>query len=150
MFPRIAFCLFFISFFYIADAQQFLYSDDLLPLGAEDIAVPTRITDTDPDTLSVSAGNPFMDDFYYGGILPDSNKWFLTGSIRYPNLTQNISIHPPTQGTATFDGINASGKAYSPIAQSGITDVLESHYLNLANYSPTSNVYLSFALQPQG
>lgn len=105
-----------------------------------------------PDTLSISANQPFFDDFSYGGQYPDSNLWFSPiTETEVPVITKHLAVDPPSRGVVSFDGNNRFGTPYNPgNAASGITDRLFSHYIDLAPYSPANQVYLSFYLQPQG
>ncbi|MFK7925010.1 MAG: hypothetical protein AB8H47_23840 [Bacteroidia bacterium] len=106
----------------------------------------------EPDTLSVSVTNPFFDDFSYAGPLPDSNRWFISNSnFDVPYLNQSLAVNPPSFGVVSFDGINRFNEPYDTETLSrGLCDQLVSHYIDLANYGPQDNLWLSFALQPQG
>lgn len=105
-----------------------------------------------PDTISFELENPFFDDFSQGGLHPDSTKWWITdGTSRFPLKSYHMAINPPSWGVLTFDGLNANGLPYNTqILESGQTDELRSHFIDLSAYGPNDNIALSFFLQPQG
>lgn len=113
---------------------------------------PAGSRGTTPDTISLSAQQPFFDDFSYDALSPDTNFWFIPpGDISTPVITHNNSINPPSRGVVTFDGAKSNGEAYNPgNLTSGVTDQLLSHYIDLSSFSPASQLRLSFFLQPQG
>ncbi|MEL7531266.1 MAG: hypothetical protein AAFN10_08170 [Bacteroidota bacterium] len=106
----------------------------------------------EPDTLSISANAPFFDDFTYTGPLPDSNRWFISNTnFDAPLVNQSLAVNPPTYGVISFDGNNRFNEPYDTENLSrGLCDQLVSHYIDLASYGPLDNLWLSFALQPQG
>lgn len=112
----------------------------------------TNTRATEPDTLSISVNSPFFDDFTYEGPLPDSNRWFISNTnFDAPLVNQSLAINPPTYGVLSFDGINRFNDPYDAENLSrGLCDQLVSHYIDLASYGPQDNLWLSFALQPQG
>ncbi|GAB4413538.1 MAG: hypothetical protein OHK0039_20570 [Bacteroidia bacterium] len=105
-----------------------------------------------PDTLQVSAAQPFFDDFAYDGAEPDSLRWFVPPRlIDVPHLTRGLAVDPPDWGAATFDGSRRDGEPYNPgNITNGTADRLFSHYLDLSGYDASSGLVLSFFLQPQG
>lgn len=101
-------------------------------------------------TLNVldTIGLPFVDDFSNSQVHPNSALWL----DRDVFINGDIAVNPPTLGVATFDGLDASGKAYdnsSPTTY-GQADFLSSHAIDLSTNSPADSIYLSFFLQPQG
>ena len=56
------------------------------------------------------ASLPFLDDFSYKASLPNPALWE-EGEV-YINNTMGIDV--PTQGVATFDGLNEQGRPYNP------------------------------------
>ena len=104
------------------------------------------------DTLTISVQDHFFDDFSGGNKIPDTAKWILPlGESHYPLITQNLAKSPPSLGVLTFDGTNASGQAYDQNSLSnGVTDEIRSHFIDLSGFLPRDQLYLSFALQPQG
>ncbi len=106
----------------------------------------------EPDTLSISVNSPFFDDFGYEGPLPDSNRWFISSSnFDAPLVNQSLGVNPPTYGVISFDGNNRFNEPYDTENLSrGLCDQLVSHYIDLTNFGPSDNLWLSFALQPQG
>ena len=113
---------------------------------------PIQLRSQGPDTLSIGLGQPFFDDFSYQGPLPDSNRWFIAdNNIDVPYVNKHRAIAPPTQGVATFDGINRFNEPYNAGGISdGICDRLATHYIDLSGFQSSDNVKLSFAIEPQG
>ncbi|MEM6343553.1 MAG: hypothetical protein AAF927_06715 [Bacteroidota bacterium] len=107
---------------------------------------------SEPDTLSISINAPFFDDFGYAGPLPDSNLWFISNSnFDAPLVNQSLAVNPPTYGVISFDGNNRFNEPYDTENLSrGLCDQLVSHYIDLDGYGPQDDLWLSFALQPQG
>ncbi len=96
------------------------------------------------DTLNL----PFIDDFSSSEVHPNPALWL----DRDVFINGDMAINPPTLGVATFDGLNAQGKAYdnsSPTTY-GQADFLSSHAIDLSAYTPADSVYISFFLQPKG
>ena len=91
------------------------------------------------DTLEL----PFLDDFSYPGPYP-RNEWLDINAF----VNNKWSELPPSVGFATLDGLDASGTPYGP--PQGRADFLTSAYLNLEGLNGSSNVYLSFYVQPKG
>lgn len=109
------------------------------------------LRDGNPDTLQISASNPFFDDFSYPGPYPDSSIWFAPQSrITTPQVNRNMAISPPSRGVVMFDGVSQDQSPYSIGISSGSSDQLISHYIDLSSHSPSENIFLSFFLQPQG
>ncbi|MCB0841763.1 MAG: hypothetical protein KDE26_00675 [Bacteroidetes bacterium] len=110
------------------------------------------LRNTGPDTLSFSASQPFMDDFAYMGITPDTNKWYVPQTdLLTPVITKGMAINPPSRGVATFDGANRLGRPYNDAAlTSGPADRLTSHFIDLSNFDASDQIKLSFFLQPKG
>lgn len=105
------------------------------------------IQDIPTDTLSIDAANPFFDDFSLDTQLPDGGKWILDSLLTYPNVMKATFRTAPTKGVATFDGLDAVGKPYvDDEIVAGEADKLVSQAINLASFSPASNVILSFYL----
>ncbi len=103
------------------------------------------------DTLFIQSSNPFFDDFSAGS-LPDSNLWDLCASDpqRYPTVMRHAAVRPPSLGAAMFDGVSPGNRPYERNLLRGGCDRLESHYIDVSNLDPDSDVWLSFFLQPQG
>ena len=94
------------------------------------------------DTLEL----PFFDDFSGQSVFPDSSKW--TDDFVFINNT--YSDRQITEGIATFDALDNSGRLYPAAAVTEFeADHLTSQPINL-NYSPTDNIWLSFFYQPGG
>ncbi len=86
---------------------------------------------------------PFMDDFSYSGPYPN-NKWLDENVF----VNNTMAIDPVSVGVATFDGLNKRGRAYG--GGYGKADFLTSAYLNMASFTPSSDLFLSFYIEPQG
>ncbi len=97
---------------------------------------------TTADTLSL----PFIDDFSYYSIIPDTSLW--KSSSAHVNL--GYGINPPSFGVVTFNGCNRKGIPYSATSAYGSADTLLSKPINLSTFTPSDNIYLSFFYQPQG
>lgn len=96
------------------------------------------------DTLNL----PFTDDFSNSEVHPNPALWL----DRDVFINGDIAINPPTLGVATFDGLDARGKAYdnsSPTTY-GQADFLSSHAIDLSANTPADSIYISFFLQPKG
>lgn len=85
---------------------------------------------------------------------PDNASLWLDNSVF---VNRSYGVDPPTIGVATFDGLDAGGKAYTlSNLTSGFRDVLTSKPIDLAaraNNTPITaadSVYLSFYYQLQG
>lgn len=136
-----------------AFSQVVINSDADWPSAyGETHAVSQAFRSTTPDTLSISAAAPFFDDFSSAGQYPDTVRWFVPESATdVPDITYNASVNPPSRGTVHFDGNSTVGIPYNVgNLGAGVTDRLFSHYIDLDPYSPSSGIYLSFFLQPQG
>lgn len=95
------------------------------------------------DTLNL----PLIDDFSRPGVWPSPSIW----TDNYVFINTDLAISPPTLGVATFDGLNASGRAYDTVPSSrGLTDQLTSQAVNLHNLGVGDSVFLSFFWQPAG
>ena len=114
--------------------------------------LPSFLRSSTPDTLSISASNPFFDDFAYPDQSPDSNRWFVPAALfDVPIITRHLAVEPPSRGAVSFDGNNRQGIPYNPgNVGNGTADRLFSHYLDLSGYDVSDQLLLSFFLQPQG
>ncbi len=95
-----------------------------------------------PDTLEL----PFFDDFSDSNIFPDSRRW----QDDFVFINNTYSIKQKTEGIATFDVLDNSGKLYETASSYVFeADRLTSSPINLA-YQPTDNIYLSFFYEAGG
>lgn len=103
------------------------------------------------DTLFIRSNQSFFDDFS-SGTTPDSNLWDLCAQdpARYPSIMRHAAVEPPSLGAAMFDGVSPANRPYEKDLLRGGCDRLESHFIDLSNLDPDSDVWLSFFLQPQG
>ncbi|MFN0199984.1 MAG: T9SS type A sorting domain-containing protein [Bacteroidia bacterium] len=133
-------------------AQPNLFSDENLPYQYQaGVPSPKHTIRASPKTLTLSAIQPFFDEFASKTQDIDTNKWFIDGANRNPLKSRHAGKNPPTLGVLSFDGLNAEGLPYDNAAfVSGTADILESHYIDLQGKSASDNIYLSFFLQPQG
>lgn len=101
------------------------------------------------DTLQL----PFFDDFsepftrlnHPVDMFPNTARW--SGPSVYVN--NHMGINPPSQGVATFDGLDEKGQAYGfGSSLPSLADSLTSLPINLS--STTDTVFLSFFYQAQG
>lgn len=95
------------------------------------------------DTMNL----PLVDDFSRPDLWPSPSIW----TDNHVFINTDLAISPPTLGVATFDGLNAAGRAYDTVPSSrGVADQLTSQAVNLQNLSVADSVYLSFFWQPAG
>jgi hypothetical protein len=87
---------------------------------------------------------PLMEDFTKEGPWPDPAMWVEKDVF----VNQRLGLNAPGIGVATFDGLTAEGRARG--GGFGTSDTLTSNFIDLSTYGATSNVYLSFFLQPKG
>lgn len=101
------------------------------------------------DTLSL----PFFDDFsepfsrlnHPHDLYPSLDLWI--GNTVYVN--NHMAINPPSQGVATFEGLDENGLAYGfGFSTPTLADSLTSKPIDLS--TATDTVYLSFFYQAQG
>lgn len=111
---------------------------------------PVRHPEAAVPTTAVALTLPFWEDFSTSGTYPDSLKWE-TGSHVFINST--LAQNAPTYKIATFDGLQASGKAHA-IANKfiGPADSLISQPIDLTTVTTANrnSVYLSFFWQARG
>jgi hypothetical protein len=89
---------------------------------------------------------PFFDDFSGHSIFPDSKKW----NDNYVFINNTYSDRQITEGIATFDALDKSGRMYASATSSGFSaDQLTSHPINL-KYNSSDNIWLSFFYQAGG
>lgn len=94
------------------------------------------------DTLQL----PFFDDFSYDSSYPDPVKWDDDNVF----INNTFSDKQITRGVATFDIIDNRGMLYEISTPYGFeADKLTSVPINL-QYSPASDIYLSFVYEPGG
>ncbi|MDH5398906.1 MAG: hypothetical protein OEX02_12210, partial [Cyclobacteriaceae bacterium] len=91
---------------------------------------------------------PFWDDFSTSVNNPDPSKWENSDDVF---ISDGLGIKPPTLNVASFDGLDAAGKAYSqdPLSD-GITDILTSRLIDLSNLFISDDVFFSFFYQIKG
>ncbi|MEM6524614.1 MAG: T9SS type A sorting domain-containing protein [Bacteroidota bacterium] len=88
---------------------------------------------------------PFWDDFSFTNEVPSDSLWVDSDNVR---VSADVGLAPPSINVASFDGLTATGEAYSPTSTStGQTDVLTSCPIGLDGLNPGNNVYLSFFYQ---
>ena len=89
---------------------------------------------------------PFIDDFSYLSVHPDTILWQDNSVF----INRNYGINPITIGVATFDGLNSFGRPYdmgSTGNNSENADTLTSQRIDLSNID---SAYFLFYYQPQG
>lgn len=94
---------------------------------------------------------PFWDDFSTSTSLIDTT-WWTRESQSQVLVKHGIGIDAPSNGVATFDGINTLGIPYLPTPTDGGVDSLVSQYIDLTQVpsSLRNTVYLSFFYQFKG
>ncbi|WNJ19875.1 hypothetical protein [Pontibacter sp. G13] len=104
------------------------------------------------DTLTIDAANPFVDDFSYDQLEPDSFRWVtLANLFDFPLRKVGTAISPPNLGVMTFDGASRFGTPYATnIVIAGTADRLFSQYFDFSGFSPADSIYLTFYLQAGG
>jgi hypothetical protein len=94
------------------------------------------------DTLQI----PFFDDFSKPTVYPDPDKWI----DNFVFINNTYSNQQRSEGVATFDAIDNSGRLYERATSSGfMADQLTSKPIIL-NFSPSDNIYFSFQYEPGG
>jgi hypothetical protein len=94
------------------------------------------------DTLEL----PFFDDFSKLTVYPDEAKWLDNNVF----INNTYSVQQITQGVATFDALDNTGRLYETASSFEFTaDHFTSRPINL-NYSASDNVYFSFYYEPGG
>ncbi|MEM7514680.1 MAG: T9SS type A sorting domain-containing protein, partial [Bacteroidota bacterium] len=139
--------LFFLSFSFI-HAQNGLLSDKGYRYSVKKADKASRaVSEEATDTLSISASDPFFDDFSASTSFPLGSKWVRDTLLNFPNVMKASFLTAPTKGVATFDGLNAVGRPYEDDELvSGEADRLVSQAIDLSSFSPASNVVLTFYL----
>lgn len=94
------------------------------------------------DTLEL----PFFDDFSRTTIYPDPTKWL----DNYVFINNTYSEKQITEGVATFDALDNTGRLYETASPSVFeADHLTSSPIDL-NYLPSDSIYLSFLYEAGG
>ena len=103
---------------------------------------PSQTKGITADTI----GLPFFDDFSAEKVFPSPGLW----SDNFVFINNTYSVQQLTEGMATFDAIDNTGRLYETASPYGFeADHLTSQPLNL-DYNPSENIYLSFYYQPGG
>jgi hypothetical protein len=109
---------------------------------------------TDPllgnDTIIYSTENPiWIRENDVPSNNPDTLKWMQGGGTYINN---RYCVSPPSFNTATFDGLNANGKAYNNTNAyvTGMTDSLTSLPIDLSTIQPSDSLYINFYWQRGG
>ncbi len=109
-----------------------------------------KVMATGPDTLFL----PFYDDFSRYLVWPSAERW--SDSAAFINF--NYPINPPSEGVATFDGLDKEGNPYddSNANANGLCDYLTSKPINLFNdvnglpFNPSDSIFLVFGFERKG
>jgi hypothetical protein len=89
---------------------------------------------------------PVFDDFSGQSVFPNNKKWI----DDFVFINNTYSDRQITQGVATFDALDNSGRLYETASSSVFeADHLTSQPINL-NYAASENIYLSFLYQAGG
>lgn len=94
------------------------------------------------------ASLPFLDDFSYKASVPNPLLW--EEAQVFINNTMGVNV--PTQGVATFDGLDETGRPYRPndFGAVGYGDSLTCTPIDLSLRTPSDSIVLSFWVQAQG
>ncbi len=113
------------------------------------VPLPTKVSNT-PATRgykTAAVNLPFFDDFSASTGVPNTARW-INGGV---SINNRFASEPITKNVATFDGADASGQPYLANATTpGPSDTLTSQPIQLAAFSPSDSVYLSFYWQAGG
>lgn len=91
---------------------------------------------------------PFWDDFSFTDHQPADTLWQNSQNVYINN---GLASNPPSIGVASFDGLDASGKALGlGKSEIGKTDSLTSRPIDLSGLSVAANIYISFFYQYAG
>lgn len=98
------------------------------------------------DTLSISAAEPFFEDFSQNdGPYPMASRWL----DRDVFVNNTFAANPPSVGMATFDGLDFRGQPY-PIDNVGIGDRLTSKPIDLSAFAEGDVLSLRYFAAPKG
>ncbi|TVR88916.1 MAG: T9SS C-terminal target domain-containing protein [Saprospirales bacterium] len=86
---------------------------------------------------------PFVDDFSYSGPFPHPDYWI----DRFVFVNNTLVINPVSVGTATFDGIDDTGRPYG--GDFGRADHLTSAFIDMTSAIP-GQCFLTFYIQAGG
>ncbi|MFL5728207.1 MAG: hypothetical protein ACJ75J_01865, partial [Cytophagaceae bacterium] len=132
--------VFFNSGFYVKRINPFkveLYSD---------AALTAPVIGTGSAFIGNDRGS-WVRSVYHRSQNPDTLKWMNTGGVY---INDRYGINPPSYNVATFDGLDANGKAYSASNVIGATDTLTSLPINIQAFTPADSMVLSFYWQGGG
>lgn len=106
-----------------------------------------------PDTLFLDGPLGFFDDFSGGRSKLASPQWWMPNSGVYIN--NHFCVRPPTNGVATFDGLQANGTPYDSLrtGAAGYCDTLTSLPIDAEDIYRLNNrdsLFLSFYYQKGG
>lgn len=87
---------------------------------------------------------PFFEDFANTYKVPNPAKW----TDRHVFVNNTMAYRPPSNGVATFDGLNSNGSPYG--GGFGRADYLTSTYIDLSAVNPNETIYMSYFAQPKG
>jgi hypothetical protein len=113
-----------------------------------DPALTVPVVTTNSPIVNVNRGT-WVRTNYTRSPNPDTLKWVNSGGAY---INDRYGISPPSYNVATFDGLDANGKAYSfgsPYT-AGAADTLTSLPINLQAYNPSDSLVLSFYWQRAG
>ena len=141
-FPGVDTCL-------IYEASRFFGVDTVCVMVCDELGVcdefkiPFSIAG---ETLAISAGSPFFDDFSaYSGPYATPDLWL----DRDVFVNNTLAKDPPSVGFATFDGLNRRGQPY-PIDNSGVGDQLTSKAIDLSGFTVSDVLSLRYFVAPKG
>lgn len=120
----------------------------VLPIKSENASPSPKETPYARTTEHGPLPLPFWDDFSFTDHRPAVERWQNSGNVI---VNDGLALNPPSLGVASLDGLDASGNGLGHgQSESGKTDSLTSHPIDLSSYTEASNVYLSFFYQHAG
>jgi hypothetical protein len=117
-----------------------------------DPALTVPVIGTNSPIINVNRGTWIRSNYKWSPN-PDTLKWVNGGGVY---INDRYGVSPPSYNVATFDGLDANGKAYSfapngtNIYAKGDADTLTSLPINLLPYLPSDSLVLSFYWQGAG
>ena len=133
-----------ILIFFFCVLSQLSFSQEVVSnlISNSEISKNKRIISINKSALSI----PFIDDFSSTSTIPDSVLWEDNSVF----VNRNYGVNPITIGVATFDGLDANGRAYDMNltgTDAENADTLTSQKIDLFG---VDTAYIMFFFQPQG
>lgn len=141
-FPGVDTCL-------VYEASRFPGVDTVCVMVCDELAVCDEFKipfEISGQTITITANNPFFDDFSsYDGPYPSPQYWLDRSTF----VNTTLAANPPSVGFATFDGLNRRGNPYD-IANFGVGDVMTSQRMDISAFGPNDPLSLRYFVAPKG